>query len=152
MTLWPNRSLPRSGFRAVIAFTGVMLCIPLIPILGTPVGWALLPFLIATVLLLWFFFERNYKDGRKLREELRLWPNLITLDRYDPDGRTRHWEANPYWVRTELYKDGKVANYLTLKGGGREVELGAFLSPDERIALRDDVERALGQARMAERE
>jgi uncharacterized membrane protein len=28
-----------------------------------------------------------------------------------------------------------VPNYLTLKGEGREVELGAFLSEEERVAL-----------------
>ena len=30
---------------------------------------------------------------------------------------------------------GPVPNYITLRGGDREVELGAFLSEDERIAL-----------------
>jgi len=33
-----------------------------------------------------------------------------------------------------------VPNYLTLKGEGREVELGAFLSEAERIALKDEVQ------------
>lgn len=151
LTLWPNRSLPRSGFRGVLLFTAGMLMLPLIPIAGTPVGLALLPFLLGTLWLLWFFIERNYKDGRQLREELRLWPDLITVDRTDPGGRQRHWEANPYWVTTELQKDGRVENYLTLKGGTREIELGAFLSPEERLDLRADLDRALGAARSAAR-
>jgi uncharacterized membrane protein len=36
-----------------------------------------------------------------------------------------------------------VPNYLTLKGEGREVELGAFLSEAERIALREDLQDRL---------
>ena len=34
-------------------------------------------------------------------------------------------------------------NYLTLEGGPRPVEIGAFLSEKERLSLKDDLERAL---------
>jgi len=57
------------------------------------------------------------------------------------------WEANPYWVRVALHaKGGPVPNYLTLSGGGREVELGAFLSPPERVELKSLLERELRSA------
>ena len=53
--------------------------------------------------------------------------------RHGPKGKRQDWEANPYWLRVTLHEtDGPVPNYLTLKGDGREVELGAFLSEDER--------------------
>lgn len=146
LTLWPNRSLPRHGFRKILWFTGFMLCLPLIPLLGTPVGWALVPFLAGTVFLLWFFIQRNYRDGR-LQENLKIWNDLITVERIEPGGKVSRWHANPFWVRTNLYSDNRVENYLTLKGGGREIELGAFLSPEERVALRDDVDRALRKLR-----
>ena len=42
---------------------------------------------------------------------------------------------------------GPVPNYLTLQGGPREVELGAFLSQDERVALRAEVQAALARLR-----
>ena len=146
LTIWPNRSMPTHGFHKVLMFTGGMLALPLIPLLGTPVGWALIPFLLGTLFLLWFFIRWNYKDGT-LHEDLKLWDDLITVERVDPKGKTQRWHANPFWVRTELYADGKVENYLTLKGNGREIELGAFLSPEERVSLRDDLERALRQTR-----
>ena len=38
---------------------------------------------------------------------------------------------------------GPVIDYLTLKGGPREVEIGTFLHETERPALRDDLDRAL---------
>jgi len=38
---------------------------------------------------------------------------------------------------------GPVAHYITLKGGGREVEIGAFLSEDERKTLHGELADAL---------
>ena len=40
-------------------------------------------------------------------------------------------------------KEGPVANYITLTGNGREVELGSFLGEDERIKLFDELNRLL---------
>ncbi len=34
---------------------------------------------------------------------------------------------------------GPVENYVTLTGGGREVEIGAFLSEEERLSLFEDL-------------
>ena len=37
----------------------------------------------------------------------------------------------------------KVENYLTLVGGNREIELGSFLSPEERSLVRVKIENML---------
>ncbi len=144
--LWPNRSLPREGFHQILMFTAFMLAIPLIPLIGTPVALALLPFLLGALGLLWYFIQRNYKDGQ-LTEELRLWHDHISVVRHEPRGRVKDWHANPYWVTAHLHKDAALENYITLKGNGREIELGAFLSPEERAELFDDLTRALNKAR-----
>ena len=65
-------------------------------------------------------------------------------------GKALIWEANPYWLKLALHPtDGRVEHYLTLKGGGpnqtREVELGAFLTPEERVDLREDLANVLRQ-------
>ena len=74
----------------------------------------------------------------------------MRLDRREPDGTRRDWEANPYWVRARLHpRGGPVENYITLQGGPREVELGAFLSADERVALHHELEEALDDVRNA---
>ena len=83
---------------------------------------------------LWFAIRRSCADGR-LTEELRLWPDLITVVRREPRRTVRRWHANPFWVRLRLPEDGRIEKYLTLKGNGREIELGAFLSPWERETL-----------------
>ncbi|MEX5726925.1 putative membrane protein [Rhodovulum iodosum] len=146
LRLWPHRSLPRKGFAAVILMAYALILVPLIAVIGTPVLWGLLPFGLIVLGMLWYFLERSYKDG-ELIEELSLWPDRVELTRHNPRGPRQDWHANPYWVRVELHREGgPVTNYVTLEGGGREVEIGAFLSPEERLALHDELQRALHPA------
>jgi len=147
VTLWPHRSLRPAGKRAVLALAAVGLAVPLLPALGTPVFWGLLPFEAAALGLLWLGLRRSDRDGM-LVEELSLWRDEIRVERCEPSGRVLRWRADPYWVRLTLHAEGaKVEDYLTLSGGGREIELGAFLSPDERRNLKAEIERALAAAR-----
>lgn len=144
VTLWPHRSLSTSGFRWVLGFTAAALAIPLIPFLGTPIAWGLLPFLIAALLALYISIKASYHTGR-MQEDLRLWDDLITLERTEPTGKVRRWHANPYWTTVHLHENAKLESYLTLKGNGREVELGSFLSPEERVALHAELKDALAR-------
>lgn len=144
LTLWPHRSLTRRGFAWVLGLLCAGLSMPVIALAGTSVVWGLLPFLLVAPLGLYAAIRRNNADGR-LTEELRLWPDLITVERREPRGRIRRWHANPFWVRLRLVEDAHVEKYLTLSGNGREIELGAFLSPPEREALYGDLQSALGK-------
>ena len=146
LSLSPHRSLSVDGFRRVLILVSLGLAVPLVPFLGTPFAWALLPWLLVSLLALYFAILRNWRD-HDLHEELRLWPDLITVERFEPRGAVRRWHANPYWVTPHLYPDASPENYLTLKGAGREIELGAFLSPEEREELRDRIAAALRQVR-----
>ncbi|MEH6774797.1 MAG: DUF2244 domain-containing protein [Cereibacter changlensis] len=141
--LWPHRSLPRRGFVIFISCTCLLLSLPLLAVLGSPVLWALLPFPALAVGGVWLALDRSYRDG-EIVEELTLWPDRLTLARHGPRGQRRDWQANPHWVRLELHRSGgPVPNYLTLRGGPREVEIGAFLSEEERLALHGELQRAL---------
>jgi uncharacterized membrane protein len=85
-----------------------------------------------------------------LREELTLWPDEMRVERFEPDGRVLRWTAVPQWVSVTLHPNGaRVRNYLTLRGGGREIELGAFLGADERATLRREIDAALVRSRSA---
>jgi uncharacterized membrane protein len=144
--LWPHRPLTQRGFAGFIGVTAALIALPLFPALGSPVLWALLPFLAGAVWALWVALRKNARD-REILEDLTLSPTSITLSRHDRQGR-RDWEGNPHWVRVHLHRTGgPVPNYLTLRGGPREVELGAFLAEEERIALRDELEAALAALR-----
>jgi uncharacterized membrane protein len=145
--LWPYRSLPNRGFVVFIGVTAVMFTFPLAQVLGTPVLWGILPFMLIVVAALWSGLRRNQADGIVL-EELRLWPDRVTLTRTGPRRAHHFWEANPHWVSVMLYPTGgPIENYLTLKGAGREVEIGAFLTEDERLKLRHEIQTALADLR-----
>ena len=130
-----------------VGITAGMMALPLLALLGTLALWGLLPFIVLTIAGVWFFLMRSYRSG-ELQEELCLWSDRVSLVRTEPSGQRQEWSANPYWVQVCEHKK-PVPHYLTLRGGDREVELGAFLSPDERIALKDSLQEALARVARA---
>lgn len=147
LRLWPHRSLPRGGFVGFFGGTATLAAIPLLTVLGSPVLWGLLPFFVVTFWGLWFALQASYRTG-EVQEELHLWPDRVLLTRHERRRASRSWEANPHWIRTTLHETGgPVPNYLTLTGAGRTVEIGAFLSEDERLDLRPELEDVLRRLR-----
>ncbi|MEM6589259.1 MAG: DUF2244 domain-containing protein, partial [Pseudomonadota bacterium] len=98
---------------------------------------------ILSVAGIWFALERSYRDGR-LHEELTIDAEEIHLTRISPNGRLQEWECESYWAKAQMHKTGgPVPNYVTLSGKGREVEIGSFLSEDERVSLFGELSDAL---------
>ena len=146
LTLTAHRSLPPRGFAAVILITVAFLTLPLLSVLGTAVLWWMLPFLGAAVWALWAALRRSYKDG-EVSEDITRAGDILTLTHRPVSGDDLYWECNIYWVRAELHKEGgPVPNYVTLSGNGRQVELGRFLSEDERKDLFNEVQTYLSAA------
>ena len=92
----------------------------------------------------WFALRRSLND-RQILEQLTLSQEEIALIRQNPTGEHKRWVCSPYWAKLKIYEtEGPVANYITLTGNGKEVELGSFLSEDERKALYGKLEKMLG--------
>ena len=142
LTLWPHQSMTPRGFTWFIGATAAMLTLPLFAVLGSAIAWVLMAFFLATIAAVWRAITLN-QHRRSLREELTVSKARVSLDHIPPKGAPLSWEANPQWVKILLRDDGPVENYLTLRGGGREVELGAFLTPDERKDLFEELNRVL---------
>ena len=141
--LWPYRSLPRRGMVWFLGGTAVSIVVPLLGLIGTPVLWGVLPFLLAALAAVWWALERSFRDG-EIVEDLAVSPDQVTLVRHGPRGKRQDWQANPHWVRLTLHPHaGPVPQYLTLKGEGREVELGAFLTEEERRRLAAEITEVL---------
>jgi len=145
VTLWPHQSMTSGGFRGFVGVLAAGLALPVLSVWGTPVMWFLIPFMLAALALVVSLIRLNQRQ-RRLTETLRLWPDAMTVERREPDGRVRRWAANPYWVRLALTDTPAIERYLTLSGGDRTIELGAFLTPEERVALADEIEAALRRA------
>ncbi len=135
LRLWPHNSLPPQGAMVTVVLVFLFGSIPLLAVLGSVILWGLLPFLLLSVLGLWLAFKSNYR-ARSVFEVLTLSHNQARLVRHNPRGRKQEWNCNRYWAHPEIHKHGgPVPNYVTLVGGGREVEIGSFLSEDERVEL-----------------
>lgn len=148
--LWPYRSLLRRDFVQFVGGTIAVIFLPMLAVIGSPVLWGLLPFFLITIGGIWYALQRNQRDGEIL-EELRIWPERMTLDHTHPRNGHHAWEANPYWVQIKIDpKHERIKNYLTLKGSDREVELGAFLSEDERAILYDELSDKLRKVQNAD--
>ena len=141
--LWPYRSLPRRGMVWFLGGTAVCIVVPLLGLIGPPVLWGLLPFLLATLWAIWWALEKSFRDA-EIVEEMEITPTLVTLVRHGPRGKQQDWQANPHWVRLTLHATGgPVPQYLTMKGEGREVELGSFLTETERRQLAAEITEVL---------
>ncbi|MFH5775840.1 DUF2244 domain-containing protein [Paracoccus sp. NGMCC 1.201697] len=146
LEVWPHHSLPRRGFVWVIALTAAGLALPMLSVIGSAVLWGLLPFALIAIWALWHAIERSYHTGPRL-EVLELTRSTLVLTRSDHGKPDRVWRTNPYWVRAALRQGGPVEDYLVLTDGKREIELGAYLSPEERRDLHLDLDARLAALR-----
>lgn len=138
-TIRPIKSLPNTGFVWLIGVSAVGFTLPLLALLGTVALWVLLPHLLLALGLLWYFIRRNDRD-RDVYEHIRIWPDLIAVHRHNPRKPDQYWHGNPYWVKLKLRDTRTHESYLTMTGTKREIELGAFLSPKERVDLKHLIE------------
>lgn len=135
LTLWPHRSLPHRGFAAFVLFAFLAGTIPLYGLLGTVLFWGILPFVILMVWGLWFGLQKSYRDG-EVFEALSVAADTLHLSHQRAGGDALEWSCNVYWARAELHvHGGPVPNYVTLTGNGRMVEIGSFLTEEERKTL-----------------
>lgn len=144
LNLWPYRSLLRKDFVLFFGATALVIALPLIALLGKTALWGILPFFGLMLWGLWAAISTSYKRGEVL-EVFTASGDTLTLTRNNPDGSVQSWTANKYWASVHLHHtDGPVENYLTLRGGDREVEIGAFLDVTERLALYGEIRGVLG--------
>ncbi|MDO5621886.1 MAG: DUF2244 domain-containing protein [Paracoccus sp. (in: a-proteobacteria)] len=140
LRVWPYHALTAGGFVWFIGLTTAAISLPLLALLGRAALWVTLPFAALAVGLPWLALTRNRSKGPF--EVLTLTADQLALTHHDPHRPARHWQANPYWVRASLCH-GPIEAYLTLTDGQREVELGAFLTPDERRTLHAEITHRL---------
>ncbi|WP_172326740.1 DUF2244 domain-containing protein [Mangrovicoccus sp. HB161399] len=148
LKLSAHSSLSAKGFVIVIATMFAFALVPLLSVLGSPVFWPLLPFVMGALGLLWWALKHSWAD-KDVQEELSIWTDRVKLRHCPARGPVKTWEANTYWAAAHLHpRRGQHRNYITLTGGedGREVELGSFLTETERALLHPQLRRLLESA------
>ena len=147
--LAPNRSLDSNGTKWVFAVIACGFLLPIIPFIGSPVGTTLTIFSGLTFYLFLTLLQKNFQQGSTF-EEILISKRKIKVVHQEKNKEQLTWECNPYWTKVHLDTNNpRLKNYLTLAGKGKRIELGAFLSPDERLELRDKIQNALAKANSA---
>ena len=149
MRMFPNRSLDSKGTRVVFGIIAFGFLLPIIPFIGSPIGTTLTIFSGMTFYLFLTLLQKNFEQGNTF-EEIMISKDKIIVVHQEKNKEKKTWEGNPYWTRVNVdTHNPKLKNYLTLAGSGKYIELGAFLSPDERIELGDKIQNALAKANSA---
>jgi uncharacterized membrane protein len=141
--LAPHRSLPPRGFAVLmLVVAAVSFCVSLVFVLNG--AWPVTPFFGVDVLLVYLAFRISYRRA-KLREELRLTEDSLTVERVGIKGERMRWQFQPFWLRLVFEEKDEHTNRLTLASHGRSVAVGSFLGPAERrgvaMGLRDALAR-----------
>jgi len=98
--LWPHRSLPPHGFRALMLVLGLLSLAAGIGFVSVG-AWPICGFFGLDVALLYLAFRISYRSARQ-RETLRLADDQFTVERVGIYGERRQWRFQPFWLRVVL--------------------------------------------------
>jgi len=147
IVLYPNRSLGRTGFAVLMG--AIVLVSAAIGAGFMMVGaWPVTGFLGLDVVLIFMAFRWHDREARRT-EFVRLDQGGLTVRRLEPDGSAQSWHFEPYWLQVSIEAAGRHDHRLILRSHGRQLEIGAFLTQDERQELARALEAALREHRAA---
>jgi uncharacterized membrane protein len=109
-------------------------------------AWPVFGFFGLDVLLVYLAFKLNYRDARRY-ETVRLTDSLLTVERVAPSGRRERWRFQPYWLQVEIDERTASRRALMLRSHGRILEIGSFLTPDEKVDLANALRAELNKLR-----
>jgi uncharacterized membrane protein len=141
-TLTPHRSLTRRGFTLLmLAFGGLSLAVGFSFLaMG---AWPIMGFMGLDVLLVWFAFKRNFRDGDRA-EHIEITGRELVIQRVVRSKPHAPLRFVRNWVRVELEHDRarELIGRLLIRFRGSATEIASFLSPAER----EDFAKALQHA------
>lgn len=145
VVLYPHRSLGPNGF---LVLMGVLctcsFAVGLVFVLSG--AWPVIGFLGIDVLVVYVAFRMNYRAARAY-ETVRLSPSALEITQVDAAGRGRRLTFQPHWLAVDIDDPPRRDSRLTLRSHGRRLEIGRFLTPQEKLELAQALRRALDEAR-----
>jgi uncharacterized membrane protein len=143
--LYPRRSLDKRGYLFLIAGTAIIIF--LYGLVFLVIGaWPIFGFLGGEWVLFWYLFSRHHR-GNGRAERLRLYDDHLLFESFDARGRLKSVRLQPYWLNVILERAGEPDNALFLRSHGKQVEVGSFLSPQERNDLAEELRLVLARHR-----
>jgi uncharacterized membrane protein len=141
--LHPHRSLGRRGFLILMGLLSLWLFSMGLRfyILG---AWPIMGFMGLDVLAVYIAFKVNYRRARVL-ETVQLTDERLTVCRILPNGTSREWHFQPSWVRVRMDDPPQIESPLLLTSHGRSLQIGAFLTPEERLEVAEALKDAIGR-------
>lgn len=144
--LTPHRAMGLGGVRLVVAVTAALALIPGV-IFFAMGAWPVVGFLGLDVLALYWALSRSLRDGKAF-EEITLWRDALDIRRVSARGRETMLSVNPFFVRFSVQRDGDGrVTALRLSGRETEIEIGQFLTPDDKADFAKVFGAALSRAR-----
>jgi uncharacterized membrane protein len=129
--LFPYRSLGRRGFSVMLLLMGGF-SLFYGGFFVAKGAWPIGLFLGATFLLVLGAFWLNYRSGR-VREQVVVSRSDVSVRKVSPSGRVVEVRFNPFWVRFLVRRlKGVGIRSMHVEGEGRNTEIGAFLSQEDR--------------------
>ena len=147
--LHPHRSLSPTGFIILmVALSAVSFATGIAFLLAG--AWPVFGFFGLDVLLVYIAFRANYRSGM-VYETLRLTSEDFTVNRVLPNGKSKSWSFQPYWLRVEMDDPPRPDSELRLSSHGHSLVIGSFLTPIERLEVAEALSEALRRNRRFDR-
>lgn len=144
--LRPHRALGPSGIRNVVIFTAIMASIPGMVFYAMG-AWPIVGLLGLDMIALTWALTASFKSGDTY-ETVTLWPDNLEVRHVTARGQERQHRFNPFWVRLDVSRDFEDrVTRIALKNRGEVLELGKFLTPDDKKKFAQSFGRALHRAR-----
>jgi uncharacterized membrane protein len=144
--LRPHRSLSPTGFWIVMTILAAWSFIGGI-VFWLAGAWPVIGFCGLDVALVYWAFRASYGERRAV-ERLTLTGGTLTVRRIDKRGAEEQVAFPSYWLRVSLEESANGPGRLVLSSHGREVAIGSFLPPEERVVLAQELDLALRRTRL----
>jgi uncharacterized membrane protein len=142
----PNRSLGKRGFGILmLAVAGMSFVAGFVfAIVG---AWPITGFFGLDVLLIYWAFRVNYRDGRAY-EQIVVTPTELRFRKVSARGAVTEWRCNPLWVRLDwdIHEEFGVQR-LHLVSRGQRRSVAGFLSPEEKESFGKALQAAIAAAK-----
>jgi len=139
--LYPHRSLGRIGFYALMAVLGGYTCFASLYFYHVG-AWPVIGFFGVEILILWLAFRANYQSARGY-EMITLTPEALVVTEHHPRRGKTEWTFHPHWAQVVFEQKGESESHLKVLSHGKGVEIGTFMTADEKKECAEALRAAL---------